>query len=87
MSGLNTFDGPWATERRNAVIDPWFLRRLLAGWRPSVVAEACGVSTRTAQRWRQQLTAIETVRVAGWEADFALRRSYPPCRVSLWRRV
>lgn len=59
---------------------------LLAGRSPSLVARDTGMSVRTAYRWRAELTAIESVRVGGWVAVYAHRRSKPPVRISSWER-
>lgn len=68
-------------------IDAMACRALLRGMTPQDAVKVYGVNLRTAYRWRRELVAVEVVRVDGWTATFARRRSQPPVRLTAWERV
>lgn len=73
------------TGERRVEWDAWAAERLAEGWHPRAVAVACGVSVRTAYRWRKAIGTV-TVSVGGWSATFLARVDGPPVRVSDWTR-
>jgi len=68
-------------------VDPWLVRRIAAGWRPDAIVAACDgrISRRTAYRWAAEFVRLETVTVGGHSAEFVIRRTLPPARISPWR--
>lgn len=71
----------------SATSDPWIVRRVLAGWSPTAIAVAAGVSKRTAYRWIREIEAVEEVRIGSFVASFAICRTRPPFRLEPWRRI
>lgn len=69
---------------RSPYRDSWIIRRVLAGWHPTAIQTAVGVSRRTAQRWRAESDRLEQVTVGGYVATFLVRKSKPPVRISAW---
>ncbi len=84
MNGYTRADEP---ERTHPYFDEWLAGRVLAGWGAKAIVAASGgaFSERTAYRWKRELVRLETVRVGGHEATFAIRRFRPPTRLSAWR--
>ncbi len=82
---IRDWDEMYGTHR--AKVDEWVAGRLLAGMHPKAVAVAsCGrLSERSAYRWKKALLGLEVVEIAGQQATFAIRRGYPPARISEWR--
>lgn len=66
--------------------DAWAIERLRNGWHPRAVATACGISVRTAYRWRRTTETV-TVTIGGWSAEFVTRDGSHPVRVSDWQPV
>lgn len=86
-SSLARMNGRTATAPDKVAMDPWLARRILAGWRPEAVANAGGISVRSAKRWRKDLVDVATVELGGYAATFAVRDGKAPIRLDDWRRV
>lgn len=50
------------------MIDPWVRLRIRNGWKPRAIAVACGVSLRTAYRWRRRVLdgTFADVEIGDW---------------------
>jgi hypothetical protein len=72
-----------------AQLDVWLAARLLAGMHPKAVAVASGgaITWRTAYRWRRALLGLREVELDGYTATFAIRRDFPPSRLTPWTKA
>lgn len=74
-----------ARDSRQIRLDPWAARRIFAGWSVDAVAVAAGVSKRTAYRWAKT-SSLETVRIGGYVATYAIRTDAAPIRITDWTK-
>lgn len=68
-------------------VDAYAARRIAAGWDVRAIATACGVSVRTAYRWRKTVRTVEAVEVDGYLAHFLLYHGRPPRQITSWMRL
>ena len=74
-------------QNRTQKLDAYAARRLQSRWKSEALATACGVSLRTAYRWRASFRELRVIAVEDFEADFVIRHKQPPVRVSAWRKA